>query len=240
MDFVDLYGQAISAAAGEPVVVDNRDAIEFSALPAVQATQLLNDILSDESLRSAIAGADIVLMNVGFNDTPWNRVDNPCDASNADATVVQWSKITADCISRVTHDYKQTLDEIVTQVDELRGCFIPPGQPRYFCTRFGGKTTVLRLVTVYDDWIGEPGTPAAALVPTEAGDASFVAGQCWIIEAHGGKCADIYHVFNGAKGTADAAPFLVDDHTHLSQLGHQRVAQALAKLGFDPLLATTP
>jgi hypothetical protein len=48
---------------------------QFSNVPAVQATQLLNDILTDQSMRDAIAAADIVLVNVGFNDTPWNRLD---------------------------------------------------------------------------------------------------------------------------------------------------------------------
>ena len=56
-----------------PVEVDNRTAIQFSNVPAVQATQLLNNLLTDQSMRDAIAGADIVLVNVGFNDTPWNR-----------------------------------------------------------------------------------------------------------------------------------------------------------------------
>ena len=52
---------------------------------------------------------------------------------------------------------------------------------------------------------------------------------------HGGRCADANHVLNGAKGRADAAPFLIDDHTHLNQAGHQAIADALTALGFDPL-----
>jgi lysophospholipase L1-like esterase len=236
-DFVELYGEAVAGALRRPVDVDNRTAIEFSALPAVQSSQLLDDILTDQSLRTAIADADIVVVNVGFNDTPWGRIDNPCGASNLAATIVDWSKITTACITRVTDEYAQTLNEIVTQIDELRGCFLPPGLPPTFCQTADRNTTMLRLTTTYDDWIGEAGTPAAAQAPTEAADRAFVAAACWVVTAQGGQCADIYHVLNGSKGTADAARFLVADHTHFNQQVHQAIADALVKLGFDPLMS---
>src|SRR3954454_22463571 len=96
-DFVQLYVQAITDATGVPVDVDERTAVQFSNLPAVEATQLLNDLLTDQSLRNAIADADIILINVGFNDTPWNRLDNPCGASNYTATVIRWNEVTPAC-----------------------------------------------------------------------------------------------------------------------------------------------
>jgi lysophospholipase L1-like esterase len=234
-DFVHLYGQAISAATGIPVDVDDRAAIQLSGLPPVEASALLDDLLVDASLRQAIAGADIVLVNVGFNDTPWNRFDNPCAASNLEVTVVQWDLITASCITRVADEYAQTLDRILTQIDELRGCFTPPDQPPDFCASIGRKDTLLRVVTVYDDWIGEPGTPAAALAPTEAADRAFVQAQCWMAAEHGGRCADVYHALNGRAGASDAAEYLADDHTHLGQPGHDLIAKLLEDLGYAPL-----
>lgn len=233
-DFVDLYGKALGAATGMAVDVDNRSPIELSALPPVEATQLLNDILTDPSLRSALAHADVIVVNVGFNDTPWNRFDDPCGASNQTATVVDWRRITPACIERVAGDYKQTLDEILTQVNELRGCARPPDLPPDFCATAGRKNTLLRLTTLYDDWIGEADTPAAALEPTEEADRAFVAAQCWVVREHGGDCADVYHALNGKDGAHDAAPFLVQDHTHFNQAGHQRIADLLAQLGFAP------
>jgi lysophospholipase L1-like esterase len=234
-DYVDLFAEDVAKATGRPVDVDNRSAIELSALPAIESGPLLNDILSNDSLRAAIAGADIVIVNVGFNDTPWNRVDNPCDASNLEATVVDWSRITPGCIARVSNEYAQTLDQILNQIDELRGCFTPPGQPADFCAAVGKNTTMLRVMTVYDDWIGEPGSGTAGRASTEAADRAFVATQCWVASFHGGLCADEYHALNGPLGTVDAAPFLVSDHTHLSQAGHQKVAEVLAALGYAPL-----
>jgi hypothetical protein len=50
----------------------------LSNLPPVQASHLLHRILTDDSLREAIAGADIVVVNVGHNDMPWSRWDDPC------------------------------------------------------------------------------------------------------------------------------------------------------------------
>jgi hypothetical protein len=63
----------------------------------------------------------------------------------------------------------------------------------------------------------------------------FVDAQCWVVVMHGGRCADLFHVLNGPKGTQDAGPYLVQDHTHLNQRGHQRVADALIALGVSPL-----
>lgn len=234
-DYVDLYGQALSAATGVPVDVQNLAAIELSALPPVESTSLLNDILSDAALRRALAGADVVVISVGFNDTPWNRFDDPCDAANADLSVIHWNKITPACISRVAADYKQTLDEILTQIDQLRGCYTPAGQPVDFCRSIGKSSTLIRVVTVFNDWIGDSATPVAANEPTGATDRGFVAAQCFEMSVHGGRCADAYHVLNGPTGTSDAGPFLLDDHTHLNQAGHQAVANALAALGYAPL-----
>jgi lysophospholipase L1-like esterase len=233
-DFVHLYGEAITEATGMPVEVDNRTAIQFSNVPAVQATQLLNDLLTDQSMRDAIAGADIVLVNVGFNDTPWNRLDNPCGAANYTATVIRWNEITPACTARVVGEYKRTLDEIFTQIDELRGCWTPKGEPTT-CSERGGKDTALRVTTVYNDWIGYQDTPEEVLAPSELADEMFVDAQCWVVVMHGGRCADLFHVLNGPKGTQDAGPYLAEDHTHLNQRGHQRVADALIALGLSPL-----
>ena len=55
----------------------------------------------------------------------------------------------------------------------------------------------------------------------------FVEAQCWVAVMHGGRCADLFHALNGPKGTQDAGPYLVQDHTHLNQRGHQLVADAV-------------
>ena len=67
----------------------------------------------------------------------------------------------------------------------------------------------------------------AALPPSELADEMFVEAQCWVAVMRGGRCADLFHALNGPKGTQDAGPYLVQDHTHLNQRGHQLVADAV-------------
>ena len=235
IDYVDLYAKAISKAAGVPVLVDNRAAIEDSNGPALQATQLLFHLLTDESLRDALATADIVVVAVGFNDTPWNRLDDPCDAA-PHYPVVDWAKLSAACIRRVTGDYKQTLDEILTQIDELRGCGEMPGVPP--CSQRGSVDTLIRVVTVYNAAIGDPVDPGwdspSVIRPTKLGNDLFVKAECEVVRFHGGKCADLYHLLNGPDGTRSAGPYL-SDWAHLNQRGHRLVANVLIKLGLAPL-----
>lgn len=232
--FADVYADATEKATGVPVLVDNRSDVRLSNVPPVQTDALRDRLLTDAALREAIASADIVLVNVGFNDTPWNRFDNPCDASNQEATVVAWDRITPECISRVTHETARTLNEIFTQIDILRGCFTPPGEPST-CTERRHADTALRLVTVYNDWIGWADAPPEATQPSARADRAMADAQCWVAEMHGGECVDAFALLNGPSGTEDAAPYLAEDHTHLSVAGAQRIGDALATLGVSPL-----
>ena len=234
-DYVDLYAKAITRKTGVPVLVDNRAAIKLSNVPAVQATQLLFHLLTDASLRDAVANADIVVVAVGINDTPWNRLDDPCDVAPR-YPVVAWAKLTGACIRRVTADHKQTLDEILTLIDELRGCGEMPDVPP--CSQRGKEDTLLRVVTVYNAAIGDsvdPGWDSPSVIrPTKLGNDLFVKAECEVVRFHGGKCADLYHVLNGPDGTRSAGPYL-SDWAHLNQRGHRLVANVLIKLELAPL-----
>ena len=233
--FIELYADAITEATGVRVDVDNRTAVQISNVPPVQASHLLHRILTDASLREAIAAADIVVVNVGVNDTPWNRFDNPCDASDPTATDVQWSMITDACVERVLGDYKRTLDEIFTQIDILRGCFTASFETMT-CTDRGHEETMLRMATVYDDWMGSSVSTSESDEVTSRVVQAYVDAQCWVVRMHGGECADMHHVFNGPAGTDDAGPYLGPEHSpHLNQEGQQAVADELARLGYRPL-----
>ena len=234
-DYVDLYAKAITRKTGVPVLVDNRAALKNSNVPAVQATQLLFHLLTDGSLRDAVANADIAVIAVGINDTPWNRLDDPCDVAPR-YPVVAWARLTGACIRRVTADYKQTLDEILTQIDELRGCGGMPGVPP--CSQRGSEDTLLRIVTVYNAAIGDPVDPGwdapSVMPPTKLGNDLFVKAQCEVVHFHGGECADVYHMLNGPNGTRSAGHYF-GDWAHLNQPGHRLVASVLIGLGFAPL-----
>lgn len=235
--YVNDYAQAIEQRAGVPVDIHNDSAIELSNVPTVDASALLAQILTDPAVRRDIRNADIIVITVGFNDTPWNRLDDPCDAA-PQYPVVRWSEITTDCTDRVVAEYKHTLDQILTQIDHLRGCGELPGAPP--CSKRGGKDTLIRVVTVYNSTIGDTVDPSwnspTAIPPTIRGNDMMVHAQCEVAGFHGGRCADIYHVLNGPSGNKPAAAYL-DPHgyTHLNQLGHKAAAAALIKLGVLPL-----
>ena len=96
--YVNDYAQAIEQRAGVPVDIHNDSAIELSNVPTVDASALLAQILTDPAVRNDITDADIIVITVGFNDTPWNRLDDPCDAA-PHYPVVRWSKITTEAMS---------------------------------------------------------------------------------------------------------------------------------------------
>jgi hypothetical protein len=136
---------------------------------------------------------------------------------------VHWDQISDECNRLVTHENKQALDILLTQINQLTA----------------GRSTLLRVVTPYDAVLGDtvdPGwdTPEAARV-ARRGNSLMTAAQCELAGFHGGRCADAYHTLNGADGTASAQAYLVDG-THLNQDGHRKVAQVLADLGYTPLV----
>jgi hypothetical protein len=235
--YVNDYAQAIQRQAGVTVNVHNDSEIKLSNVPAGDVSALLAQVLTDAATRQDIRTADIIVISVGFNDTPWGRLDDPCDAA-PHFPVVRWSKITIGCTDRVVADYKHTLDQILTQIDHLRGCGEMPGVPP--CSERGREDTLIRIVTVYNSTIGDTVDPSwnspAAIPPTIRGNRMMVHAQCEVVGFHGGKCADIYHVLNGPKGNKPAAAYLDSQgYTHLNQRGHQAAAVALNKLGLAPL-----
>jgi lysophospholipase L1-like esterase len=235
--WVELYGQAIQKAAGRPVVVDNRGSFQFSNVPAGQLDGALRHLLTDPSLRKAIAGADIVVIGFGLNDTPWGRLDDPCNAA-PDFPVVKWKKITRDCIRAVSMYEKQTLDQILTEVDQLRGCGAAPGAPP--CSQRGHADTLIRVVTTFNAVIGDtvdPGwnTPIAIRRSTIA-NRQFVHDDCEVAVFHGGLCANVYRAFNGPTGLGDPTRVFGPDGSHFNQQAHNQIAGLLVKLGYKPLL----
>src|SRR3954470_15650545 len=92
-DYAHLYADDIQRATGRRVQVDNRGARRDGFLPMLQGTQALANVYADPSLRRAIADADVVVVGLGFNDTAWNRLDDPCDAA-PDYPIIHWDEIT--------------------------------------------------------------------------------------------------------------------------------------------------
>ena len=214
--FVDLWAESLTQETGRQVDVANH------AVPDSEATDVLEQLKKDDPTRTAVKEADLIAIDTGINDSPWNRLDDPCDAA-ADYPVIQWPKITDGCIDRVAREYEQALDAILIEVNELRA----------------GKPTALRLANVYNAVIGNHVDPSwdspDAVAPSISANDLFAQIQCDLVEQHRGECIDVYGAFNGSDGSKPAKQLLAADYTHPSAKGHEIIAQLLARSGTEPL-----
>jgi lysophospholipase L1-like esterase len=210
--FVDLWADGLSKVAKRPVEVSNH------AVPEAQASDVLRQVERDRAARTAVEGADLIVVTVGLNDTPWNRQDDPCDAA-PEYPVIRWDRITERCISRVGEEFETTLEAILDELDTLRA----------------GKPTALRFTNLYNAVIGNNVDPSwdssAAVAPSKAANELFAGTQCRLVEHHGGVCIDVHRAFNGADGSRPAKRFLATDYTHPSPRGHETIAELLLGAG---------
>jgi lysophospholipase L1-like esterase len=214
-DLVAGYANRASKSLGRPVEANNL------SIPGADIAALLKQVQGSEPA-AALKGADIVVLDIGFNDTPWNRIDDPCRAA-PNYPVIHWKKIGATCIKKVTAEYTRALDTLIARIAALRA----------------GRPTVLRVVSVYDNVIGNTGDPGwsalEAVHPSIAGNSAYQAAQCAEAVKHHGECVDMLHAINGPDVTKDAAPYL-SEHTHMNQRGHDLAAEKLDELGYAPVV----
>ena len=209
-------GKSLTQETGRPVDVANH------AVPNSEASDVLEQVKNDDATRSAVKDADLIVIDVGINDSPWNLLDDPCNAA-PHYPVIQWSKITDGCINRVAGEYKRSLDAILTEINELRA----------------GKPTALRLANVYNAVIGNRVDPSwnspDAVAPSISANDLFAQIQCDLVEQHRGKCIDVYGAFNGSDGSKPAKQLLASDYTHPSPEGHEIIGKLLVQSGTEPL-----
>jgi lysophospholipase L1-like esterase len=212
-DVGEIYGEMVQAATRETVTVANR-----SSDQGIESKQLLQAVRTDEAMRTALAGADIVVVSSGHNDTPWNVADDPCDGPKM-FEQSDWNSYTPECSSAAAAQYRPLLDGVLDEIATLRE----------------GKPTAVRVLTFYNDLVGLPdflpGNETASVNVIDAFDTVI----CGAAAAHEAVCVDVYHAFNGADGRQPAGDLLEDDYTHPNQTGHQKMAELLFAAGMAPL-----
>jgi lysophospholipase L1-like esterase len=210
--FPDLYGQAIGDRTGSDVEVENL------AVPDTGVADLRSQVQASGA-RQALADADVVVVTIGFNDTPWNRIDDPCRVA-PNYPIVLWDQITDKCISDVTKDYAKGLDAVLDTVGQVA----PEG-------------SALRVVGVYNSTLGDHVDSSwdspESVAPSIAGNAAFDVAQRAAAEQHGGVFVDMVEQINGPGGRRGAGTYLAADYTHLSQSGHELTARALTLSGWE-------
>lgn len=214
--YVEVYGDLASDALGTVVETTN-----LATNDGLTSEGLIPRVTGSEAYRTAIAGADLITLQVGFND--WQ---GSCGFDGM-----------AECLAagtaRVDSNVSTILDEIVT----LRA----------------GAPTVIRVVTPFDPFVGASQTPVWwSFDPSdrEAFDEVFEAALtdfnimlCRVAEQHDAVCIDTRTPVNGPGWDVEALPEPADgaivlggdDHLHLTKVGHELVAQAIADAGFAPL-----
>jgi lysophospholipase L1-like esterase len=210
--FPDLYGRAITHKTGSKAEVVNL------AVPDTGVAHLLSQVREDSRTKGELAQADVIVVEIGFNDTPWGRGDDPCRVAPK-FPVVAWDHITDECIARVTRDYAEQLDAVLAAVDKIA--------PKY---------SALRVVGLYNSVLGDHVDPSwdspEAVAPSVAGNAAMVAAQRGAAAKHGGVFVDMGRRMNGPQGRDEAGKYLAVDYTHLNQLGHELTARALTQSGW--------
>ena len=207
--YLDQYAAGLSGSLDRPVTVDNL------AVPGAEVAQLLAQVQGFAGPREAIAAADVVVVTIGFNDLPFNRLDDPCKVAPA-YPVIDWKALTTECMDRVTGEFSADLDAVMREITSLRA----------------GAPTTLLLTTVYDSVLGDNVDPTwdspDAVEPAVYAADAYQRATCAAAETYGAACVDTYHVINGPDGRTPAGPFLVPaDYTHLGQPGHDAFAAAL-------------
>jgi lysophospholipase L1-like esterase len=202
--YVVLYGEAAATALGRKVDVTN-----LATNDSLESGQLVERIRSDKRHQDAIASADILTLQVGFND--WQ---GPCNWPNDDA-----------CFTRGSAGVEQNLAAILDEVSTLRD-----GKPT--------AIRVLTYYNMFLGDLISP-TPPLADPAFQAYWAEhlkeFNAMLCGVARARGAICIDLVAAFNGPTGDAPAKELVGSDNVHPTQNGHQLIAATLDAAGYAPL-----
>jgi Tol biopolymer transport system component len=213
--FLDRYADALSAATGKPVAVQN-----LSEHTGLQVADLLSEVTNQAERMEALADADAIVVGIAHNDVPWGHSDDACNGPADDP--VDWSGFTDECIATEVARFTPQYEEVFARIATLRA----------------GRPTILRAINRYNDWIGDPDPQAIAA--TSKVVAAWNRMICGAAEANGFVCADLATRFNGPDGADPAGDLLAPDFTHPSDKGNEAIAEVLIQLGFTPLAEAGP
>ena len=209
--FAGRYADGLQATTGKPVVfVDLTGSHQpFFDSEGGGSRSLLDALRRVDSVDSAVAAADVVLIATGPNESA--RAFDPlrhgrCGGPDGLA-----------CVRGLERFWERNFDAILDRIDQLRA----------------GRPTAIRLVNAGNPFIKNPEMdhglpPGFAAGPGAAIFQALTDAVCRAAAAHHAICVDVRRIINGPPG-----------RTHYpdeeSTRAHQRVANALLRTGLPEL-----
>jgi lysophospholipase L1-like esterase len=199
--WVGRYGALLKSKLGVPVTVDN-EAAEGKA-----SDQLRTELSDDQSLRQALAKADVILIGIGGADL--NAGDDALAAGSCKARA---------CYGKILQSFDANIVAIANSVRSiapdalLRGMSLPNAFP-------GAGKAIPSFITA--DISRYEVTAERRSV-------------CHALASNGGRCVDVVRAFNGPNASADAyATGLMtkDPCCYPSAKGQQLIARLLIATG---------
>jgi lysophospholipase L1-like esterase len=223
--FVNQFQEAAAESTGRTVTVDN-----FSRHDGAGIDDLASQLETHQQLTTALEGADIVIVSIGFNDMPPWPADGPCGGRGPDVPIDQAAAdiatYTPDCIAATMAGQQEGLASIYETIAGLRG----------------DLPTAFIALNVYSNIPGNPdlailGAPERQRVEdvgVQVHDA-WNEATCATADDAGFECIDLYHAFNGADGRSPLGDLVGPDYTHPSQEGNDAIAALLADVDLSAL-----
>ncbi|MBS3939883.1 MAG: SGNH/GDSL hydrolase family protein [Actinobacteria bacterium] len=202
--YVEVYAAALEDQTGVDLAITNL------AVNGWTSTDLLTALQRDETMRTAVAGADLVTVDIGANDLlgaiPFYASDNCGGDDNLQCL--------RDATAQVEQQWAAILDEVIA----LRG----------------GEAAGIATIDLYQPFIGNRrvADDFDVLRPVMDGLNEVLTDGA---EARGIPVAAVHDAFHGPDGTGDPNDaFLISvDGLHPSNAGHEVIAQELLALDVD-------
>ena len=176
------------------------------AEPGATTTDVTDQLHTEQSARSAVAAADIILVTVGANDL--NGLVDAWDLGGCDASCI------TPAVTRMGTDLSATLDALNT------------ARP------VGSRVYVTDYWNVFEDGqaaIDDQGSAFPAWSDQVTREANTTI--CTVARAHGALCVDLWTPFKGTDGRADPTAFLQSDGDHPNAAGVDLIVEALQRAG---------
>lgn len=211
--FADSYGEAVEAATGEPVAVENRSRHDGAR------TADIEEQLASGELTELLRAADIVIISTGLNDGPPYEGSRPCAAESLATDEELFAAViatTTECVDEVTAEVRASVANVLNFV------------------RTEAPEAAIGVLTAYNSWTGWENLDAAGPVTVDGVSEviTYTLDQwrtalCEEAAAVDAVCVDVYDEFNGPDGQQLSGELLAPDYSHPSQLGNDRIRDLL-------------